>query len=244
MVDFSIDKLIFVFSTTYFTSKLVDIPLYKRDSIIKICLEFSKSIVNGKDDYYLYADFSKERVLNTETEFFLKIESSFQIKERAIFDLCLKSLRLKHEYVLSKMEIINICELIELLIEELYLYLSIEVDVKNEIFDIDSIEQIISKKYTDVSEDYWLNSDVNSDIYIAKIMGDTPESVYYYYIDMISIPIFKLYPFTIFTKNFEENINIFNLLCSSLDGNKYGKGQELLRKILFGNNISETMLEI
>ncbi|MCK0204377.1 hypothetical protein [Ornithobacterium rhinotracheale] len=110
---------------------------------------------------------------------------------------------------MSKMEIINICELIELLIEELYLYLSIEVDVKNEIFDIDSIEQIISKKYTDVSEDYWLNSDVNSDIYIAKIMGDTPESVYYYYIDMISIPIFQAVSFHNFYQKFRRKYQYF-----------------------------------
>ena len=233
MVDTSIYKLIFVFSTDYFTNKLVDIPLHERDSIIKICLELSKSITNGKDDYYLYADFSKEKILNTETELLLKIERQFQKKEVAILNLCLKSLKLEYENRLSKMEVINVCEFIELLVEELYLYFSIGENMKNEIFDIDSIEGLISKKYTDVSEDYWLNSNISSDIYIAKIMGDTPESVYYYYIDMISIPLFKLYPFIIFSNNLEENINLFNLLCSSIDENKYGKSQEFVKKILF-----------
>lgn len=233
MVDTSIYKLIFVFSTDYFTSKLVDIPLHERDSIIETCLDFSKLIVNGNDDYFLYADFSQEKILNTETEFLLKIERNFKKKEEAILNLCLKSLKLSHENRLSKIEVIDVCEFIDLLIDELYLYLSIGGNKKNGILDISSIEELISKKYKDVSEDYWLNSDISSDTYIAKIMGDTPESVYYYYIDMISIPIFKLYPFIIFTNNIEENINLFNFLCSSMDESRYGESQEIVRKVLF-----------
>ena len=64
-------------------------------------------------------------------------------------------------------------------------------------------------------------------------MGDTPESVFYYYLDMINIPIFKLYPFIVFTDDIEENINFFNLLNNSLNQKKYGKSQEFVKKLLF-----------
>ena len=233
MIDTSIYKLIFIFSTEYFTKKIIDLGDYDKSLLNSICMDYTKLIIDNGNNYYLHANFSTEKILDIENKFFKDIRASLRISEISILELSFKSLKLKHENVLERRKKFALCDYINSLTEEFYLYYLDNKDSKIEYFDNNNIENLISVKYLEVSVESWLSSTHESDKYIAKIMQETNEAVFFYYLDMIDIPFFKLYPYISVMKDIKKRIEFYDSISKSLPEDEFYNSKQFVRNLLF-----------
>lgn len=236
MIDTSIYKLIFIFSTEYFTNKIINVCDYDKSLLNNICMDYTKLIINNENNYYLHANFSSEKILDIEKKFFKDIRLSLRKFEISILELSLKSLKIKHQNMLERRKKSALFDYINSLTEEFYLYY---LDNKNstiECFDDNDIENLISEKYLEISVESWLSSNDESDKYIAKIMEETNEAVFYYYLDMIEIPFFKLYPYISITEDTQKEIKIYDSISKSLPEDKFYNSKQFIRNLLFINH--------
>ena len=235
MIDTSIYKLIFIFSTEYFTSKIIDSCKHEKKLLKDICMHYTNLIVDNEDNYYLNTNFSSENISAIETNFFKDIRLSLRPCEIAILDLSLKSLKINHQNLLERRKKSAIYESVNNLTEEFYLYYIDKKNPETLCFDVYDIESLINENYLKVCENSWSNSEDKSDKFVTKIMGETPDAVFYYYLDMIEIPFFKLYPYMLITDDIQKKIEFYESISNLIPKDRFYNSEDFIKSLLFGN---------